>query len=319
MNSEVFVLVPSYNHAPFIERCLKSIIKQTLPPKKLLVIDDGSRDESTKIIERVLRECPFDSELVARENRGLCATLNEGFERSSGEFFAYIGSDDVWLPPFLEERAKLLSQRKSAVLGYGHAYFISAADEITNCSALHRENWANYPDGDARPMLLQGLAPISSTVFYRRAALEKVRWNEQARLEDYEMYLKLAPLGDFAFDPQILSAWREHGYNTSQDRLLMLREVIAAQDRNRDALGVSPAELERAQLKTKFVYARFLLQHGDKRGAVELAREAWRGARSNAELAKFFVRLFVPMFVVDAKRAARKMRFAAQSEKLEIG
>ena len=59
--SEVFVFVPSYNHAPFVERCLKSILKQSLQPKKLLVIDDGSKDDSAKIIETVLKNCPFDS------------------------------------------------------------------------------------------------------------------------------------------------------------------------------------------------------------------------------------------------------------------
>ncbi|MCA1626038.1 MAG: glycosyltransferase family 2 protein [Acidobacteria bacterium] len=56
---EVFVLVPSYNHAPFVEKCLKSIIKQTFSPKKLLVIDDGSQDGSPQTIEKVLNDCPF--------------------------------------------------------------------------------------------------------------------------------------------------------------------------------------------------------------------------------------------------------------------
>src|SRR4028119_2164690 len=76
---EVFAFVPSYNHAPFVEKCLRSIIDQTLKPKKLLVIDDGSKDDSPKIIERVLNDCPFDAEFIARENRGLSATLNEAF------------------------------------------------------------------------------------------------------------------------------------------------------------------------------------------------------------------------------------------------
>jgi alpha-1,3-rhamnosyltransferase len=100
-NSEVFAFVPSYNHAPFIEKCLTSIIGQTLQPAKLLVIDDGSKDDSPRIIERILNDCPFDAELIVRENRGLCRTLNEGFARSAGKYFAYVGSDDYWLPEFL--------------------------------------------------------------------------------------------------------------------------------------------------------------------------------------------------------------------------
>src|SRR5262245_46675785 len=105
---EIFVVVPSYNHAPFVEMCLRSIFSQTVRPGKLLVIDDGSSDDSPKFIATVLKDCPFDAELIARENRGLCRTLNEGLEASSGDYFAYIGSDDLWSPEFLEARARML-------------------------------------------------------------------------------------------------------------------------------------------------------------------------------------------------------------------
>src|SRR5688572_31576592 len=110
-NEGVFAFVPSYNHAPFVEECLRSIFAQTLPPRKLLVIDDGSKDDSPAIIERVLKDCPFPSELIVRENRGLCCTLNEALELSEGRYFAYIGSDDFWLPEFLAARQEMLERR----------------------------------------------------------------------------------------------------------------------------------------------------------------------------------------------------------------
>ena len=116
--SEVFAFVPSYNHAPFIEKCLTSIINQTLPPRKLLVIDDGSRDDSPRIIERVLKDCPFDAELIVRENRGLCATLNQGFGLSEGKYFAYIGS------------AFIATEEANAVEGYKEMITSSSAEDI---------------------------------------------------------------------------------------------------------------------------------------------------------------------------------------------
>jgi glycosyltransferase involved in cell wall biosynthesis len=316
-NSEVFAFVPSYNHAPFIEKCLKSIINQTLSPTKLLVIDDGSRDDSPRIIEKILKDCPFDAELIVRENRGLCATLNQGLSLSYGKYFAYIGSDDFWLPTFFEERAKLLDRREEAVLGYGHSYLVDETGEIFANTADIKEDWAQYPDGNARSMLLNGICPVSSTVFYRRSILEKVPWNENSRLEDYEMYIRLAAIGDFAFDPQVLSVWRHHSYNTSKDKLLMLREVIEAQLRNSAILNVSESELEKIQKRTKFVYARYLLQDGDRRGAIQLARESWSGANSNAELAKFLMRFFVPMPIVNARRKSKQkdIRNALKNQK----
>src|SRR6185295_1443909 len=130
--SAVSVVVPSYNHALFIEATLRSILEQTLSPAELIVIDDGSSDGSPRIIDRVLSDCRFPCELVARENRGLCATLNEGFERTRGEYFAYLGADDWWLPEFLEARVRLLEMRPRAVLAYGHAFFIDKENRVVD-------------------------------------------------------------------------------------------------------------------------------------------------------------------------------------------
>lgn len=303
---QVFVLVPSYNHGKFIETCLNSIINQTLPPSKLLVIDDGSKDNSVEVIEKVLKNCPFEAELLARENRGLCATLNQGLSLSEGKYFAYLGSDDIWLPQFLEERTKLLESRPEAVLGYGHAFFIDEKNIIFDSTADYREVWANYPDGDAFPMLIQGIAPVSSTVFYRRSVLEKVSWNEDSRLEDYEMYLKLSALGEFAFDRRIFSTWRHHSYNTSKNKMLMLDEVIAAQNRHFPAIGFDAQGLKAEQKRVSFRYARDFLQSGEKAAAIKLGVKNWRGANTSSELIKFGLRMLLPMNVVNLKRKHKK-------------
>ncbi len=302
--SKVFTFVPSYNHAPFIERCLKSIIKQTLQPTKLLVIDDGSKDESPKIIERILKDCPFDSELIVRENRGLCATLNEGFDLSFGDYFAYIGSDDIWLPEFIEKRVKLLNKRDNALLAFGNGFLIDENNNITHCS----KDWTLYPDGDVREMLLDGIAPISSTVFYRRSALEKERWNKNSRLEDYELYLKLSTHGDFAFDPEVLSCWRQHSYNVSKDKMLMLNEVIEAQNRNTECLNLDKDKLEKTQTRVKFRFARDFLQEGFKKESLKLALGNLRGANSIKEILQFGLRMMLPFGIVKFRQKFQKAK-----------
>lgn len=311
--SEVFAFVPSYNHAPFIEKCLNSIIGQTLPPVKLLVIDDGSKDDSPKIIERILKDCPFDAELIVRENRGLCATLNQGFSLSEGKYFAYIGSDDFWLPKFFEERVKLLEKREEAVLGYGHAYLIDESDEIFGCTADYLdEEWANYPDGNPKQMLLNGVSPVSSTVFYRRSVLERVQWNEKSRLEDYEMYVRLAAFGDFAFDPQVLSVWRHHSYNTSKDLLLLYNEVIKAQNKNAEFLGASREELDKFQSRIKFRSMKVLLQNGYKREAIRLGMESWRNASSAREIGKSLIQLLTPKSFLESYQKRKREKLVAE-------
>lgn len=242
------------------------------------------------VIRRVLSECPFDAEFIQRENRGLCATLNEGFARLDGKFFAYIGSDDVWLPEFLESRVMLLEKRPAAVLAYGYSFLIDEADQIIDST----ENWGRYANGQALEMLLYPMIPASASVVYRRAALEKCAWNEDAALEDYELYLRLTALGEFALDERILSAWRIHSYNTSANFPLMMQEWLAAQNRVAAEIGLSREELRQAQQKLKFRCVADFIRNGHKKEAWHLFWENRKGAQSIAESGKMFLRFLIP-------------------------
>ena len=304
----VSVVVPSYNHAQFVEKCVRSIIEQTLQPLELVVIDDGSSDDSARVIERTLKDCTFACEFVARQNRGLSATLNEGLHRSRGEYFAYLGSDDLWLPQFLSARVEILVKRTDAVLAYGHAYSIDAGERIIDCTT----DWAAYVDGDARRMLLTTLAPLSPTVVYRRSAVERYGWNEDAALEDYELYLRLSADGDFAFDPQVLSAWRQHEANVSSDPALMFRERIAAQQRAGQSMGLSAKELERYKLLATFRSAQEFMRQGQKKRALELMRGSWRAAASAGEAVRMLAGLLTPNTLIKSRRTKRRQQAYAR-------
>jgi alpha-1,3-rhamnosyltransferase len=303
--SDAFVVVPSYNHAPFVERCLRSIISQTRRPRKLLVIDDGSRDGSPAIIEKVLNDCPFECELIARENRGLCSTLNEGLSLSDGEFFAYLGSDDMWLPGFLDEQTRLLASRSNAVLAFAHAYLIDEQDRIFDST----KEWTDFADGDLQPLLFLGTVFSSPGVLYRRAPVGKYGWNEDAGLEDYEMYLRLSNDGEFARNKKILCAWRQHARNTSDDLPWILKEMIAAQDRVAPSLGISAQELSLRQTRMKFAAAENFVRHGFRYEAARLFAENVRGASSLSQIARIALRLAVPQSLFQWNRS-RKRRAA---------
>ncbi len=300
----VSVVVPSWNHGNFIAATLRSIMKQTLRPQKLLVIDDGSTDNSPAIIEQVLNECSFPSELLARENRGLCATLNEGFERTDGDYFAYLGSDDLWLPDFLRARVNLLESRPAAVLAYGHAYFVDEQNAIVDCTA----DWADYADGDPRAMLLETTAPMSPTVLYRREALRQQRWNQASQLEDYDLYLKLSETGEFAFDPRVLSAWRRHGMNISWDQMMMLEEQLRAQRQAALRFGFSSEEVERLQTVTRFRRAEDFLRVGQKSQAWRLMTQNSKGMSSPTSTARMLLRLLIPNSFMRGRARIRQRR-----------
>ena len=314
LGTRVSVVVPSYNHAQFVAMTLRSIMKQTLAPAELVVIDDGSTDDSPQMIEQALKECPFACELIVRSNRGLCATLNEGLARTEGDYFTYLGSDDVWLPDFLQERVRLLQSRARAVLAYGHAYFVDEQSRIVDCTSA----WANYVDGDVRAMLLKTIAPMSPTVLYRRTALEKESWNEEAKLEDYDLYLRLSTIGEFAFGPQTLSAWRLHAKNTSLDQMFMLTEQLTAQRAVASMLGLSDQELEKLQTRTRFSRAEDFIRVGDKPTAMRLMSANLSGVRSPRSLARMLIRLGVPMSLMRKRSEAKRRRLSQRFGSLEL-
>jgi len=310
---KVTVVVPSYDHAPFIERTLRSIVAQTFPPKKLIVIDDGSKDESIAVIEGALKDCPFDAELIARENRGLCATLNEGLANTETEYFAYLSSDDIWLPSFLEEQIALLESRPNAVLAFGHAYLIDEDNNIID----RTDNWTPFADGDMLPLLLRGVIFSSPTVVYRTAPLRKYGWNEDARLEDYELYLKLCTEGDFARNTKVFSAWRQHGTNTSDNFPLMLREQLSAQERLAEKLGIGREELGRVQKEMKFRAVQDMVRSGNKREAVSLFWENI-GVAPAADVLKTAARLAVPQALFQWNRRRKNNQAIEKYGKLSF-
>ena len=286
----VSVIVPSFNHARFIGRCLRSIIRQTHRPLELIVIDDGSEDDSVRTIEQELKDCPFNCELLARDHQGLAQTLNEGLKRSRGKYFAYLGSDDVWLRGFLESRVKLLESRSNAVLAYGHCFVINEDDQILEST----EDYATYRDGCAREMLLNVIVPFSPSVLYRRHVLERHCWSEDAQLEDYNLYLRLCGEGEFALDEGVLCAWRTHGKNNSRDVKFMLRECLEAQRSAVTSLNLTSKEIDNANARLKWLYGGDLIKAGQKRAGIELLCLNWRGAPSYRSIARMMGVLVVP-------------------------
>ncbi len=116
-NPLVTVFIPSYNHSRYIQTTLEGIFAQTYQNKHLVVIDDGSTDGSPAIIEKMLKNCPFESELIVRPNKGVIKTLFEALEMTRGKYFASLSSDDLWLPSFLEHRVKQLEMERAANFG----------------------------------------------------------------------------------------------------------------------------------------------------------------------------------------------------------
>lgn len=99
--AKVSIVIPVYNAEKYIEKCLKSVINQTLKKIEIIIINDGSKDKSEEIIREIAKK---DSRIkfITRENKGVGPTRNEGIELANGEYIIFIDSDDVIEPNMCE-------------------------------------------------------------------------------------------------------------------------------------------------------------------------------------------------------------------------
>lgn len=96
----VSVIVPVYNTAPYLREALDSVIKQTYPDLQIIVVDDGSKDESRYICDEYLSDSRVT--VIHMENRGLSVARNTGLDIASGEYIAFLDSDDIYHPCFIQ-------------------------------------------------------------------------------------------------------------------------------------------------------------------------------------------------------------------------
>jgi alpha-1,3-rhamnosyltransferase len=285
------------------------VFAQSQPPDHLLVIDDGSKDDSVRIIERVLADCPFRAEFVARPNRGLSATLNECLRRTDGEYVAYLGSDDLWHPDRLKVGVAALAADPGSVLAYGECLLIDGRGRVTQSTVA---TGYHVPDVGLEQLLRFRSIPLSPTVTYRRAAVERFGWNEFTCMEDYELYLLLSSIGRFAYVQNPLGSWRLHDSNTSRDLEVMLQEALRTQERVAPRLGIPPTRLVRYQQAVRFAYGAFFLSAGNWRRGAALSLGNVTGAASPSAGAARLLRLVLPPRLVDVRREIADRRRDAQ-------
>ena len=114
MNSEnnkysVSVIIPSYNMADLLPRAVASAAEQLLPPAEIIVVDDGSSDNTVEILETLKQKHP-SLRYTSQENKGNAGAKNTGIQIANGNWLAFLDADDAWLPNRLSSQVELLKE-----------------------------------------------------------------------------------------------------------------------------------------------------------------------------------------------------------------
>ena len=221
----VTVIIASYNHGPYIEQSILSVIRQSYPNVELLVIDDGSTDDSVERIEALQKAYGFDFRV--QKNQGLTRTLNEASNRAKGVFVAPFGSDDIMLENRLALQMDYLVDKPEVGICAGNMELMNA--DGTPYVERHPRPLPGFRRLDFDDVFLErkplALAP---TLLIRKEALEKVGgFNPEIRLEDLYIQLKITHAG-YSIDAldAVLARYRKHPTNSYKNIRFMTESVL---------------------------------------------------------------------------------------------
>ena len=222
----VTVIIASYNHARYIEASITSVINQTYKNIELLVIDDGSKDDSPAVLKRLQEQYGFDLRFQA--NQGLARTLNDAIARAKGNLIVPFGSDDIMLPHRIATQVEYMNGKPEVGICSAN---IETIDQDGKVMGAREQRNRNLPfrrlDFDDL-FLDRKPGPMAATLMLRREALEKVGgFNADIRLEDVYIELSIARAGYFIdVLGEVLAQYRDHPTNTFKNGRFMVDNVL---------------------------------------------------------------------------------------------
>ena len=222
----VTVIIASYNHGPYIEQSIQSVLDQTYPNIELLVIDDGSPDDSVERIQRLQTVHGFDFRV--QQNQGLTNTLNGAIARAKGSLIVPFGSDDIMMPDRIAVQVAYMDGKPEVGICAGNIELIDADGNLFPENRQRRDVPFRRLDFD--DMFLERKPyPPAPTLMIRREALDKVGgFDPSIRLEDLYIELKITHAGYFIDGLNVVMArYRKHATNSYKNHRFMIDSILS--------------------------------------------------------------------------------------------
>lgn len=290
----VSVIIPCYNGGRFLREALESALRQTHPPAQVIVVDDGSTDDSAE----VARSVP-GVQLIEQANRGASLARNRGIAEATGEFLIFSDHDDRLLPDAIEIGLQALREHPASGFAYGFHRVIRADGSTEPDHPFRPVNDASY----LRTLEGDTLVPPGCAVF-RREVVEAVGGFRDGAFpaEDYDFYLRVSRETPIHCHNRVVIEYRKHETNASSlSASRGLRATHRALEAQRQFVRGRP-ELERALERGKLHWAHVFgsgvafegieqLRHGQlTRAAGTLALALRWHPRGFAQVAQQYVR-----------------------------
>lgn len=252
----VSAVIPTYNYGRYVVEAVESVLAQTHAPIEVIVVDDGSTDDTRE------RLAPFAGRVryIYQRNAGLCAARNTGIEAARGELIALLDSDDLWAPGKLTAQLAAFARRPDALcVGTGH-YSATEPAPASDDTGLIAYNTAD---------LLEYSPFCPSSALIRRSALVEIGSFDIALSGsgDLDMWIRLSAIGPVLQLRAPLTGYRQHGENMSNRADSMLADHQRVLRKTFASMEITSGARRRAEARMHREAAWLRLMAGDRTGA----------------------------------------------------
>ena len=208
----VSVITPTFNRAGFIEEAVASVLAQTVSDFEMLIVDDGSTDNTREVLEPYLEDGRV--RYFYQENQGQSVARNRGLVESRGQYLCFIDSDNAWETDKLERQLTFMDEHPEVDVVYGD---IITIDEGSH--EIGRDNMSRFSGQITGSLLRDNFVSINTSMVRRHCFDQMGGFNEKDRLaEDYDLWLRYSTRFNFHYLPGYFARYRVMADQISSDK-----------------------------------------------------------------------------------------------------
>lgn len=267
---KVTVIIPTYNYASFIGNAIKSVLAQTCKDWDIIVMDDGSTDNTKAVVEKFVREYPGRIFYHVQKNQGSGAARNNAIRLATGEYIAFLDADDLWLPGKLEHQMKLFQNDPQLTLVYSNAYLVRKGRILG--AYIRPDDKCRINEDLFYNLLLRNFIPFASTVV-KRSVFDEHLWFDETlySAQDFEWLMRVIRRHKAGYVDKCLVRYRMHTANVSNRLDIRHKNNLTIIDRN---LSLYPEMAQKLGHRLKVRLAEQHYSYGYTLFAAQRMREA---------------------------------------------
>ena len=230
--NKISVLIPSYNCVKFLPEAIKSVLNQTYQDFEIIIIDDGSTDNTKDIVDSFKKQYLNQIQYIYQENKGLAIARNTGLEHAQGQYIALLDADDVWLPERLEAEIHVIESDPSIGLVHANITKISPTGEFLDTPIRQKQ----FLSGNIYEYIFLRKADIACpTVLFRKECCKQAGMFDPnlTRLgcEDRDLWLRISKDYKITYVDKVLANYRVSPESMSRNLKKMLEARLYVIDK----------------------------------------------------------------------------------------